>query len=49
MCGITGILLALHAADPDRLTEIEIMTATLHLRRPDRYCIWVAQARAAES
>jgi asparagine synthase (glutamine-hydrolysing) len=41
MCGITGILLAPHAADPRRLIAVEAMAATLHHRGPDGGGIWI--------
>jgi asparagine synthase (glutamine-hydrolysing) len=41
MCGIAGILLAPHAADPRRLTAVKAMTATLHHRGPDGGGIWI--------
>jgi asparagine synthase (glutamine-hydrolysing) len=40
MCGIVGIFLAPHAADPRRLAAIEAMAATLHHRGPDGGGIW---------
>ena len=41
MCGIAGILLAPHAADPRRLIAVEAMAATLHHRGPDGGGIWI--------
>jgi asparagine synthase (glutamine-hydrolysing) len=41
MCGIAGILLAPHAADPRRLAAVEAMTAALHHRGPDGGGIWI--------
>ena len=41
MCGIVGILLAPHAADPRRLAAVEAMAATLHHRGPDSGGAWV--------
>ena len=41
MCGIVGILLAPHAADPRRLAAIEAMAATLRHRGPDGGGIWM--------
>jgi asparagine synthase (glutamine-hydrolysing) len=43
MCGITGILLA-PGADPDRLSAIGAMTATLRHRGPDDGGIWIDSA-----
>ncbi len=40
MCGIAGIFLAPHAADPRRLAAIETMTAMLHHRGPDDGGTW---------
>jgi asparagine synthase (glutamine-hydrolysing) len=41
MCGIAGILLAPHAADPQRLAAVAAMAATLRHRGPDDGGIWV--------
>jgi asparagine synthase (glutamine-hydrolysing) len=41
MCGIAGILLAPHAADPSRLTAVAEMTARLHHRGPEGDGIWI--------
>ena len=41
MCGIVGILLAPHAADPRRLAAVEAMAATLRHRGPDGGGAWV--------
>jgi asparagine synthase (glutamine-hydrolysing) len=41
MCGIAGILLAPHAADPRRLTAVRAMAATLRHRGPDGGGIWI--------
>jgi asparagine synthase (glutamine-hydrolysing) len=41
MCGIVGILLAPHAADPRRLAAIEAMAATLRHRGPDGGGTWM--------
>ncbi len=41
MCGIAGILLAPHAADPRRLAAVEAMAATLHHRGPDGGGVWI--------
>lgn len=41
MCGIAGILLAPHAADPRRLAAVEAMTASLHHRGPDGDGVWI--------
>lgn len=41
MCGIAGILLAPHAADPRRLAAVAAMTASLHHRGPDGGGIWI--------
>jgi len=41
MCGIVGILLASHAADPRRLAAVESMATTLHHRGPDGGGIWI--------
>jgi asparagine synthase (glutamine-hydrolysing) len=41
MCGIAGILLAPHAADPRRLAAVRAMTATLRHRGPDASGIWI--------
>src|SRR5215469_4182645 len=41
MCGIVGIFLAPHAADPRRLAAIEAMATMLHHRGPDASGIWV--------
>jgi asparagine synthase (glutamine-hydrolysing) len=41
MCGIAGILLGPHAADPRRLTAITAMTASLRHRGPDGDGFWV--------
>jgi asparagine synthase (glutamine-hydrolysing) len=40
MCGIAGILLAPHAADPRRLTAVTAMAATLRHRGPDGGGVW---------
>ncbi len=40
MCGIVGILLAPHAADPHRLSAIESMASTLRHRGPDGSGVW---------
>jgi asparagine synthase (glutamine-hydrolysing) len=40
MCGIVGILLAPHTADPRRLAAVEAMAASLHHRGPDGGGIW---------
>ncbi len=44
MCGIAGIFLAPHVADPHRLGAIEAMTATLHHRGPDDGGTWLDAA-----
>jgi asparagine synthase (glutamine-hydrolysing) len=45
MCGIAGIFLAPHVADPRRrLAAIDAMTATLHHRGPDGGGIWLDAA-----
>jgi asparagine synthase (glutamine-hydrolysing) len=44
MCGIAGILLAPHAADPQQLDAVVAMTATLHHRGPDDGGIWMDPA-----
>jgi asparagine synthase (glutamine-hydrolysing) len=41
MCGIVGILLAPHAADPRRLAAIEAMAGTLRHRGPDGGGTWM--------
>ncbi|MEM7633894.1 MAG: asparagine synthase (glutamine-hydrolyzing) [Pseudomonadota bacterium] len=41
MCGISGIFLTSHHADPRRLSSIEQMTTSLHHRGPDGAGIWV--------
>lgn len=41
MCGIAGILLAPHRADPRRLAAVKAMTATLHHRGPDGSGMWI--------
>ncbi|MBO0756507.1 MAG: asparagine synthase (glutamine-hydrolyzing), partial [Bradyrhizobiaceae bacterium] len=41
MCGIAGMMLAPHAADPRRLAAVEAMAATLHHRGPDGGGIWM--------
>src|SRR5437763_16678300 len=41
MCGIAGILLAPHAADPRRLTAVKAMAEALHHRGPDSGGIWI--------
>jgi asparagine synthase (glutamine-hydrolysing) len=41
MCGIVGMMLAPHAADPRRLAAVEAMAATLHHRGPDGGGIWI--------
>jgi asparagine synthase (glutamine-hydrolysing) len=41
MCGVVGIFLAPHAADPRRLAAIEAMAATLRHRGPDGGGTWI--------
>lgn len=40
MCGVVGIFLGTHAADPRRLAAITAMAATLHHRGPDAEGFW---------
>ncbi len=41
MCGIAGILLAPHAADPRALAAVGAMAASLHHRGPDGGGVWL--------
>jgi len=41
MCGIAGIFLTPHQADPGRLSSIEQMTSRLHHRGPDGAGVWM--------
>ena len=41
MCGIVGILLATHAADPRRLAAVGAMAGALHHRGPDGSDVWI--------
>ena len=40
MCGVVGIFLGAHAADPGRIAAIRAMAATLHHRGPDAEGFW---------